>query len=125
MKNSNPEMFREDQTQRQANMDAKLRGEENDRFKDQQAKRKANSDAKPKESNPEHFKVRQAKRKRLSRNKRKLENPKSLSHLEIEAQIKKKKNWNERDRLRDFNKALQPYLYATLATEDSLKKMLN
>ena len=44
-----------------------------------------------------NFKARQAKRKRLSRNKRKLENPKSLSHLEIEAQIKKKKNWNERD----------------------------
>ena len=103
--NADNEKFKYKQAKRKATSDANLRNIDNEKFKNNQAKRKATSDAHLRYVDDEKFVDNQNKRKRLSRNKRKNIDAKLLAEVEKEAQKKKKRDWNERDRLRDFREA--------------------
>ena len=91
-----------DQAKRHAKLDAKKRAIDEEKFIRDRAKRWTKSNAKQRAIDEDKVKKDQTERKRLSRNKRKLENPVKLSEMELLAQIKKKKHWNEKDRLREF-----------------------
>ena len=105
LRSTDNETFKSEQTKRKAISNANLRSTDSEKFKSEKAKSKANSDAHLRALDNETFKSEQAKRKRLSRNKKKDYDPRLLAARENEAQKKRKINWNEKDRLRNFMEA--------------------
>ena len=75
------------------------------KFKKEQARRKAESDATLRRIDSKKFKNINANRNRLCRYKKKDNNPKLLAATENEAKKRRKANWNEKDRLRNFTEA--------------------
>ena len=67
-----------------------------------QAKRKFESDINRREKDPIKAKKDQTQRKKLSRTKKKTEDPQNLRTFEKKAQRKKRQNWSDNDRLREF-----------------------
>ena len=99
------EKFKNDQKKRKADSDRKLRESDNKRVKEDQNKRKERSDAYLKGIDEARWRGAKNFRQKLSRKKMKDLNPLSLAKYEIAAQKNKQKNWDERDRLRDFRNA--------------------
>ena len=96
---------KENQNQRKAKSEARKREINETKFKEDQNQRKAKSEARKREIDEEKVREEQNKRKRLSRNKKKEADPRTLAAVEIDAQRNKKKNWGEKDRLREFREA--------------------
>ena len=99
------EKFKTDQKKRKADSDMKLRELDNKRVKEDQNKRKERSDAYLKGIDEDKWRGAKNFRQKLSRKKRKDLNPLGLANYEIAAQKNKQKNWDERDRLKDFRNA--------------------
>ena len=93
------------QNHRKAQSDAMKRMIDEEKVKVDQTKRKLKSMAMKRKEDPEKVKLEQNKRKKLSRRKQQENDPKKLAAIELNIQKNRRKNWTEKDRLRDFKEA--------------------
>ena len=96
------EKVRKDQARRKAESMSRQRAIDEGKVRRDHAKAQAASISRLRDIDEEKVKQDQANRKKLSRARKKFIDPKGLALSEREAQMKKRKQWNETDRLKEF-----------------------